>query len=201
MANKDFLSQFSTNNKPDSFKEEERIPVTNNKKPINPKFIIIGAISLLVIVALVVIIFIIPKIKVESFVGLKKEDAVAWIRQQGIETSGIIFKEEYDFDNEVGVVLSQDPESGKVNNKAKMTFVISKGPDPDEKIIVPDLKTMDKDSINAWIKENKLSSTRINSTYSDTVEENNFIEAKYSGCDEDTFTRGCTLKISVSKGV
>lgn len=200
MANKDFLSQFSTNNKPDSFKEEERIPVENNKKKISPKIIIIGIISLIVIGLVVFLLFFMPKIKVESFVGMKKEDAVAWIRQQGIESSGILFKEEYDFDNENGVVLSQEPTSGKVTNKAKMTFVISKGPDPDESVAVPDFKSMDKEAITNWIQTNKLLSTKLNTTYSDDVEKDEFIKADYSGCDEDTFTRGCTLKITISKG-
>ena len=200
MANKDFLSQFSTNDKPDSFKEEERIPVENKTKKISPKVIIIGIISLVVVAAIVFVIFFMPKIKVEDFTGLKKEDAVAWIRQQGIESSGIIFKEEYNFDYEDGTIISQDPIKGKVKKSAKMTFVVSGGPDPDESIVVPDLSSMDKEEISKWIKTNKLLSTKINTTYSDTVEADGFIEAKYSGCDEDSFTRGCTLKISISKG-
>ena len=200
MANKDFLSQFSTNNKPDSFKEEERTPIENNNKKISPKAIIIGIISLVVVAAIVFVIFFMPKIKVEDFTGSRKENATAWIRQQGIETSGIIFKEEYNFDYDEGIIISQDPIKGKVTNKAKMTFVISGGPDPEESITVPDLSSMDKEEISKWIKTNKLLSTKINTTYSDTVEADGFIEAKYSGCDEDSFTRGCTLKISISKG-
>lgn len=197
---KDFLSQFSTNNKPDSFKEEERIKVEKPNKNINPKVIIIAVISLIVIAAVVFLLFFMPKIKVENFTGTKKEDAIAWIRQQGIESSGILFKEEYSFDTESGIILSQEPATGKVTNKAKMTFIVSKGPDPDESIKVPDLSSMDRESITSWINTNKLLSTRINTTYSEEVEKDGFIKADYSGCDEDTFTRGCTLKISISKG-
>ena len=200
MANKDFLSQFSTNNKPDSFKEEERKLVEKKSTNFNPKFIIIGIISLIIIGVVIFLLFLAPKIKVQNFVGLKKEDAIAWIRQQGIETSGIIFKEEYNFDVDKDIVLSQDPISGKVTSKAKMTFVTSNGPDPDERINVPDLKAMDKEEINSWIKTNKLLSTKLNTTYSEDVEADGFIKADYSGCDEDTFTRGCSLKISISKG-
>lgn len=200
MADKDFLSQFSENNKPASFKEEERIPVANTNKKFNPKFLIIGIIALLIVAAILFIIFFLPKIKVQDFTGMKKEDAVAWIRQQGIETSGIIFKEEYDFGNDKGVILSQDPKNGKVSKDAKMTFVVSRGPDPDEKVAVPDFSTMDREQINYWIKDNKLLSTKINTTYSDTVDADQFIKADYTGCDEESFTRGCSLKISISKG-
>lgn len=200
MENKDFLSQFSTNNKPDSYKEEERIKVDKPKKEINPKTIIIGVIALIVIAAIIFVIFFMPKIKVEDFTGRQKEDAVAWIRQQEIETTGIIFREEYDFDNASGTVLAQDPNEGKVTKSAKMTFVISKGPDPDERITVPDFESMDKEQINYWIKTNKLLSTKINTTYSDEVEQDQFIKAEYTGCEADSFTRGCSLKISISKG-
>ena len=40
MSEKDFLEQFSSNNKPDSFKEEERVKVTKEKKPLNVKLLI-----------------------------------------------------------------------------------------------------------------------------------------------------------------
>lgn len=200
MQDKDFLSQFSTNNKPDSFKEEERIPINNKPKQINKKVIIIGAICLVVVLAVLFIIFFMPHINVVNFEGQTKEDAVAWLKQQEIETTGIVFKEEYDFENDKGIIISQEPNDGKVKKKAIMTFVVSGGPDPDEMIVVPDLASMDKDEITSWIKTNKLLQTKINSTYDDNIEEGEFIEAKYSGCEQDSFTRGCSLKISVSKG-
>ena len=41
MDNKDFLDQFSNNGKPDSFKEEERVPVTKERKPLNIKLLLL----------------------------------------------------------------------------------------------------------------------------------------------------------------
>lgn len=200
MANKDFLSQFSTNNKPDSFKEEERVKIDKPKKSLDPKFIIIGGGIVLVAAVVLIIIFVLPHIPVQDFTGLAKEDATAWLKQQGIETQGIIFKEEYNFDLDKGLIISQEPNDGKVKKNAKITFVVSGGADPEEKITVPDLKSMNKDEILAWIKENKLTSTKLNTTYDTTIPEGEFIKADYSGCSEDSFTRGCSLKISVSKG-
>lgn len=200
MQDKDFLSQFSTNNKPDSFKEEERIPVAKNNKKLNPK-ILIGIIAgIIVILVVLFFIFIMPHIEVINFEGQAKEDATAWLKQQEIETTGIVFKEEYNFDIAKGNIISQDPNEGKVTKKAKITFVISNGPDPDEKISVPDFSSMDKEDISSWISTNKLLSTKINTAYDSTIPADSFIEAKYTGCDEDSFTRACTLKISISKG-
>lgn len=201
MSNKDFLSQFSgENNKPASFNEEQRTPVKKSKKPINPLIIVIPAIIVLTAGVILYFIFIRPNIDVVDFTGQEKEAAVAWIRQQGIDSSGIVFKEVFDFDSAENIIIDQTPISGKVGYSAKMTFTISKGPDPDEKVNVPDFGSMTRSQISEWIKENKLTSTRINATYSDSVETDMFVSADYADCDEITFTRGCSLKISVSKG-
>lgn len=198
--NKDFLSQFSNDNKPDSFKEEERIKVVKERKPLNPLFIIIPLIVLIIAATLVYFILFRPNIEVPEFVGQSKNDVIAWIKQQEIETTGIVFKEEYNFDYDKDVVIEQIPETGKVTKKAKMTFLVSKGADPDEKVKVPDFSEMSKDEISTWIKNNKLSATKVNTTYDDVVEKDKFIKAEYTGCEEDNFTRGCSLKISISKG-
>ena len=198
--NKDFLSQFSdSGKKPDSFKEEERIPVSKPKKEINPMMIIVPSVVAVIVVVALVYIFVFPHIKVESFVGKSQNDAAAWIKQNEIESAGIVFKEEYSFDVAKGNVVSQTPESGKVKKNAKMTFVISKGADPDELVSLPDIKNMTKSEIESWISENKLSATKINTTYSDTVAKDEVISVDLS-VDTDKFTRGTSLKINISKG-
>lgn len=198
--NKDFLSQFSdSGKKPDSFKEEERIPVSKPKKEINPMMIIVPSVVAVIVVVALVYIFAFPHIKVESFVGKSQNDAAAWIKQNEIESAGIVFKEEYSFDVAKGNVVSQTPESGKVKKDAKMTFVISKGADPDELVSLPDIKNMTKSEIESWISENKLSATKINTTYSDTVAKDEVISVDLS-VDTDKFTRGTSLKINISKG-
>lgn len=69
-----------------------------------------------------------------------------------------------------------------------------------KKIKVPNIKSMDKNEIQDWISKNKLSKTRVITVYNENVEENEVIDYSFSGCDEDNFTRACTLKINVSKG-
>ncbi|MBQ2658788.1 MAG: PASTA domain-containing protein [Erysipelotrichaceae bacterium] len=201
MADKDFLSQFSDSNKPESFKEEERIPVVKEKKKVNPLLLGIALALLLVIAVLLYFLFLAPKIAVPDFVGKNKSDVAAWVRQQGIEASGIVFDEVYDFDTEEGTVLSQNVAAGKkVKKDVKMNFVLSLGPDPDEAIRVPDLSGMTKSEVQEWISKNKLSKTKVVTAYNDSVEEDGVISYSFSGCDEDSFTRACSLKINVSKG-
>ena len=198
---KDFLSQFSNTNKPDSFKEEVRTPVVKQKKPINKVALIIVVVILLLACILAYFLFLAPKIEMPDFVNKTKNDVAAWVKQQEIESSGIIFNEEYNFDYDADTIMSQDIEAGaKVRNDVKITFTVSKGADPDEVISVPDIKSMEKDEIKEWISDNKLTKTKITTVYDDNVEENKVVSYAFSGCDEDSFTRSSTLKINVSKG-
>ena len=198
---KDFLDQFSSKGKPDSFKEEERIPVVKERKPVNKKLMIGLGIALVAALVASYFIFLAPKIEMPDFRGRTKNDVAAWVKQQDIEPSGILFNETYDFDTAEGTILSQSIEPGKkVTENVKLDLTVSLGADPDEEIRVPDLRSMTKEEIQSWIAENKLQKTKISTSYNDNYAENEVIDYSFSGCEEDSFTRSCTLKISISKG-
>ena len=202
MSEKDFLSQFSSDGKkPDSFKEEERVKVDKPKKQINPKGFIIGGVIVVVVGVLSYFLFFAPKIEMPNFVGQTKSDVASWVKQQGITTSGIVFKEEYNFDNDENVILTQSVDAGKkVKSDVKITFTISLGADPDEKISVPDIKTMSKSEIENWISTNKLTKTKITTTYNESVDKDSVISYEVKGVDEADFTRSSTMNITISKG-
>ncbi len=199
--NKNFLDQFSSSGKPASFEEEKRVPVTKERKPLNVKLLAGLLAAALILGIAAYFLFLAPKIVMPDFVGKTKTDVGAWVKQQGIEPSGILFVEAYDFDSDEGSILTQSiPAGKKVKKNVKLNFDLSLGPDPEERIKVPDFYSMDKDSIQEWINKNKLSKTRLITAYSDSVAEDEVIDFQFTGCDEDTFTRGSTLKINVSKG-
>ena len=203
MADKDFLSQFSgENKKPDSFKEEERVKITKEKKPVNVKLIVIILAVVAAIVGLILFLVLRPTIEVRSFVGEDASEVKAWIKQNGIESQGIIFREEYSFDYDEGYVISQSIDAGKkVRKDVKMDFVVSQGADPEELVSVPDIESMYKDEIQEWIKENKLTKTKVMSVYDDVVEDGAVISYEFkNGADADSFKRSSTLNITVSKG-
>ena len=120
---KDFLDQFSDEDKPASFQEEERVPVQRERKPVNVKALIIAAIVLLLIGVGSYFLFFSPKIEMPNIVGKTKADVGSWVKQQGIESSGIVFESVYDFDNDEGVIISQSIKSGKkVKKNVKLNF-------------------------------------------------------------------------------
>lgn len=199
--NKDFLEQFSSSGKPASFQEEERVAIVKEKKPVNKKALIIAGAALVVLAVLAYFLFFAPKIEMPNFVYQTRTDVIAWVKQQGIEASGIVFDEEYNFDYEEGTILTQSiPSETKVKKDVKINFLVSAGADPDELIRVPDIQTMSKSEVKSWIDENKLTKTKISTQFSNDVEEDMVIDYKFTGCDEDSFTRSSTLKINISKG-
>ena len=202
MSNKDFLSQFSgENKKPDSFKEEVREKVVKEKKPFNAKLFIIILLAVLLVVGLILFFILRPTIEVKDFVGADSSEVTAWIRQNEIDTKGIVFKEEYNFDFDEGAIIYQSIETGKkVRKNAKINFGVSLGANPEELISVPDISSMYKEELQDWIKENKLTKTKIVSSYNETVENGAVISYEFKNCDEDTFKRSSTLNINVSKG-
>ena len=198
---KNFLDQFSSQGKPASFQEEERVPVTRERKPLNIKALIIAAAILLALLIGAYFIFFAPKIEMPDFVGKTRSDVAAWVKQQGVEASGVIFDDTYDFDSAEGTILKQSVPAGrKVKKNVKLNFTLSLGPDPSERISVPGIDSMTKDELTEWINSNKLLKTKVVTAYNAEVPENEVIDYSFSGCEEDSFTRGCTLKINVSKG-
>ena len=154
---KNFLDQFSNSGKPASFEEEKRIPVSRERKPVNWKLLVILLVAALLLGVLAYFLFLAPKIVMPDFAGKAKSDVAAWVKQQGIEPSGIIFQETYDFDTDEGTILTQSiPAGKKVRKDVKLNFDLSLGPDPEERIKVPDFYSMDKESIQEWISKNKL---------------------------------------------
>ena len=202
MSEKDFLSQFSDKNKkPDSFKEEVRIPVQKEKKPIKPIMVIVPTVILLIAGVLAWFIFLRPTIEMPDFVGKTQSDVAQWVTQQGIQKTGIIFDKGYSLEFKKDEIISQSIEAGKkVKKDVKLNFVMSMGADPEESIEVPDIMAMTHEELTAWKKDNQLDNTRITTAFSETVEEGNVISFNFKGCEASDFTRGCNLSISVSKG-
>ncbi len=200
MSDKDFLSQLVSDEKPESFKEEERIKISETKKPFNLKVFLAIFLPLISGIALLLFLFLSPKIKMLDFVGKNKNELLNFLRQQEIDFNGVIINEEYSLEYDKDIVIYQSVVSNKkISKKEKLNFTVSKGADPDESINLPDLKSMNKTQINNWISENKLSGTKVNIVYDDNVADGEIIKYELKG-EESEFKRNTQLTITISKG-
>lgn len=207
MEKKDFLDQFTDDtrtrrSKPSSFKEEEMTRVVKDKKVINPKWIIIPIIGVILLGIAVYFLFLRPNIIMGNFVGLTKTDVSDFVRQEGINADKVVFKEEYSVQFDQDQIISQNVEPGKkISTNEKLTFVVSKGADPDELVSFPtNLSEMTKEQIEEWINTNKLSKTRITTVYDPLIPEGKVISYDLKNTDPKDFKRGSILQIKVSKG-
>ena len=200
--NKDFLNSLAkeVDKKPASF-QEERVEKIAKKSIFTPKTIAISVVVLTVVGAAVYFLFFKPNITMENFVGKNISEFSAWAKQNDISNTGILLNEEYNFDFDKDVVMNQSVAEGtKITKDAKITFVVSKGADPDELVTFPDINSMQYDEITAWVKENKLSNTKVTTTYDAVVAADQVISYDLKSIEPSAFTRGSTLSIVVSKG-
>lgn len=183
----------------DSFKKEELKKV--EKKPLNIKAILLGLILLVALIVLGWFLFFSPKIVVPDFTGKTINDVGAWAKQNNVATSGIVVSTEFSMEYDKDVIISQETKPGKkITKETALTFVASKGADPDEVIEFPNLMAMNYTEIKDWISTNKLSKTKINTQYNTIVEKDAVINYDLKTGTESNFTRGATLTINVSKG-
>lgn len=202
MASKNFLDQFSTNNKPDSFKEEVLVPSSKSKKPLNITLIVIIVIVILLGGFLTWFFVLRPTIEVPSFIGQEVSDVNSWLKQQGIQASGVVFKDEYSEEYDEKIIINQSIEEGKkVKKDVKIDFTVSKGPDPNVEVKVPDIISMNLREIESWIDANKLSGIKITYEFSDEDPLDSVISYEFgSNASETNFKRSSSLTIVVSKG-
>ena len=162
---------------------------------------IITIISSVIIIIIIIIIIILSRlVKVPEFENGLSTIATKWGNNNNIEV-----KEEQKYDSKIseGIVISQSVKSGtRIFKGNQITIIVSKGKDPNEKIKVPDFKTVTASEIKIWKEENELSNVTIKEEYSDTVEALNVISYEFDNIatNENNFTRSDKLTIVISKG-
>lgn len=190
-----------SSDKPNSYQEEELQKIEKKPIKIDKKVIAISAVIVLLLIVAGYFLFFAPKIVVPDFNGKAMSELNAWVKQNEIETGKIVINEEYSLEYDENIIIDQSIDAGKkIKKDTALTFTVSKGADPDEVISFPDLMYMNYDEVKSWISENKLQKTKVNTVYSDSVEENMVISYDLKNVNENNFTRGTNLTINVSKG-
>ncbi len=191
------------NGMPASYGEEKVVKVDTPKKQLSPVALIILAVIVVGIGFGIYWFKFAPHITMPNFVGKNISEVSTWAKQNKMDSSAIATSEPiYSMDYDKGVVVEQSVAEGKkVKKDTPITFTVSNGPDPDEKIDFPtDITSMTSSEIQAWISENKLSKAKVVSQYSDTVESGNVISYEVKNGSQEDFTRSTTLNVTCSKG-
>lgn len=153
---------------------------------------IVITISLLVIFSQIV--------EVPNFVNGLNTIATKWGKNNDVE---IIEEEQYDTKITERIVISQSIKDGtKIFKKSSIKIIVSKGKDPNEKILVPEKDSATASDIKAWKEENDLSNVTIKEEHSSEIETGKIIKYEFENIatNETNFTRSDKLTIIVSKG-
>ena len=191
------------NGMPASYGEEQVVRVNTPKKQVPVIAWILLAIAVAGISFAIYWFKFAPHITLPDFRGKNISEVSTWAKQNKMESSAIATSEPvYSMEYEKGVVVEQSVAGGKkVKKDTPITFTVSNGPDPDEKIaFLTDIKSMTSSEIQSWISENKLLKAKVVTQYSDTVESGNVISYEVKNGSEEEFTRGTTLNVICSKG-
>ena len=193
---------YSSGGKADSFNEEQFVRYEKPKRTVSK-----GAIGALAALAALILFavwwfLIAAHIVMPDFVGKNISEVSTWARQNEISSNAIATAApEYSLEYANNVVIRQSVDPGKkIKKDTPITFTVSAGPDPEELISFPDIRSMTLAEIREWIAENKLLKAKITTQYSTNIPNGEVISYEVKNGSESEFTRGTTLNIIGSKG-
>ncbi len=199
-----FLDNFTEEEKKDNSgikTIEYEVDIDKKYKSKKTKRLIIEALVIaFIIISIIFTIIYMSKVEVPNFDNQLVSIADKWGSNSNID---IIKNEEYSDDYLEGYIIDQSVKKGsKISKGSNLEIVVSKGPNPEEVIKVPDFSTMTGSQIKNWVNENKLTNTTITEQNSTTIEDGKIISYTFGSVtvDKDNFKRSDVLNIIISKG-
>ncbi len=199
-----FLDNFTEEEKQDSNgikTTEYEVDIDDKYKSKKTKRLVIEILVIVFIsISIILTIIYMSKVEVPNFNNQLVSIVDKWGSNNKID---IVKNEEYSDDYLEGYIISQSVKKGKkISKNSNLKVVISKGPNPDEVIKVPDFNTMTGAEIKNWVNENKLSNTTITEKNSTLVDAGKIISYTFESVlvDKDNFKRSDGLNIVISKG-
>ena len=178
---------------------EVEIDPSYQKKQRNKKIAIVGGVVLTVVIGYVTY-YQMTRVKMPNFVDKSVTDVRKWASENRMELD---LKQAYSLKNESSDVMKQEIPAGKKVKKGEtLTFTISEGADPEEKIDLPDFKTMSESAVNEFIEKNKAENISVIGEYSDKIEKGQFSRVEFSNKEvtADNYRRRDSLNVYFSKG-
>ncbi len=193
---KSFLDSIAGKEKPESFAEEQFEYIKDGGK--TRRLVLLGGMAVVLVAAVFAIISLTGRVNVPDLTGMPLDEAYIWSQKNKVT---LAVRNEYSFDVDENIILSQDVEEGsKIKKNSIISVGVSLGPDPEELIAFPDLMGINLNEIEAWVCDHKLTGVRIETAYSDVVDENQVISYSLTDGTEENFKRKNRVTITVSRG-
>ena len=163
------------------------------------KYTVIGLVTVAIAVIAFLIFRMVTNTEVPDFVGQELRQAELWDIQGG---ATVIVRHEYSIEYNEGLIFEQDIEPGEIIPRSSVLRVtVSRGPNMNEIIDLPDFTEMTRGQINTWSNANRMRSVTIRDEASLEVEQHRVIRVEFpAAVDPDNFRRSDTVTIFVSSG-
>lgn len=159
-TNKDSTKETRSNNFGDG---TEFDPTYHQKK--KKKQLLIGLGILLGICLLYFIYYQQTHVKLPDFKGKELAEARTWATENKVKLK---VEQEYNLDTQANNIIAQkEKQNSKIKKGSDLTVTASLGPDPEEKLKLPDFMSMKKDEVEQWIKEHKAENVSVIDEYSE----------------------------------
>jgi len=164
------------------------------------RIIVFALVALAVCTSGIFIFYLMNQVAVKPLVGVDLNEARSWALKNRIELNTT-----YEFSVEVNkdVVIKQSPEAGsKIQKGSVIDITVSKGPDPDEILRLPDFTTLSMTEARDWSNKNKATNVNIIQEYNSTVEAGRFIRKEFRSdwVTETNYARKDIMVLYYSRG-
>ncbi len=137
------------------------------------------------------------KVTVGDFSGMTKSQVEQWEEEHNAQDN-VVFMYRYRETVPVDDVISQSIGPGtKISKKEFVVVTLSNGPDPNEKIELPDFSGYTIDQVKAWFEENEFKNVTYESEIHDELSENMFCGMDVDAGKRVTAAKEITVKYSV----
>lgn len=142
----------------------------------------------------------ISHVKMPNFADKPLSEARVWATENKIQVET---KQEFSLKKEANTILSQSQKAGsQVKKGGKLQLTTSKGPDPDQKLKLPDFSTLSKQQAENWIKEHQATNISLIEEYSDTADKGKYLNFEIANPEvtNQNYRRKDAAKVFYSKG-
>lgn len=161
---------------------------------------LVAILLLLVVLGCFISVYWFTHVSVPDFVGKPITQAREWAVKQQITLD---VKQEFSLEQDANVVLTQNisPQSS-LRKGTSLQLTVSKGPDLEEQLSLPDFSKLTMEEANQWVKDNKATQLKVLQQFDEKIPEHQFIKIVFASknVDEKNYKRMDKATVYYSKG-